>query len=108
MPYIVAVAGKGGTGKTTVAALILRTLLESRRVPVFAVDADPNSCLGLAFNVPETPSIGGLREEMLEDPQPGAAWDEQSEYIDYRIRERIVELPGLDLISMGRPEGPRC
>lgn len=108
MPYIIAVSGKGGTGKTTIAALILRALLDSRRQPVFAVDADPNACLGLTLNVPVHETIGDLRDDILEDPSQIPAGMSKSDFIDYRIRQCVVESPGFDLITMGRPEGPKC
>lgn len=108
MSYVIAISGKGGTGKTTLAALIIRTLLDARRQPVLAVDADPNSCLGLMLNVQHDQTIGELREELLEDPNQIPAGMGKAEYLDYRLREYIVEATGFDLIAMGRPEGPRC
>jgi CO dehydrogenase maturation factor len=108
MAYVIAVSGKGGTGKTTVAALLIRALLDAGRKPVFAVDADPNACLGLALNVEVRQTIGDLREEILEDPNQIPGGMGKAEYVDYRLREGIVEANGFDLVTMGRSEGPRC
>ncbi len=108
MAYAIAVSGKGGTGKTTVAALIIRALLDAGRRPIFAVDADPNACLGLALNVEVRQTIGDLREEVLEDPSQVPTGMGKADYVDYRLREGIVEAEGFDLITMGRSEGPRC
>lgn len=108
MAYVIAVSGKGGTGKTTIAALVIRTLLDAGRRPIFAVDADPNACLGLALNVEVRQTIGDLREEVLEDPSQVPTGMGKADYVDYRLREGIVEADGFDLITMGRSEGPRC
>ena len=108
MSYVIAVSGKGGTGKTTLASMIVRTLLDLKRKPVFAVDADPNACLGLALDVDVNETIGGLREEILEDPKQIPTGMGKADYVDYRLRECIVEAEGFDLIAMGRSEGPRC
>jgi CO dehydrogenase maturation factor len=108
MPYIIAVAGKGGTGKTTLAALMIRSLLDAKRQPVFAVDADPNACLGLALNIDIKETIGDLREELLVDPNRIPTGMGKADYLDYRLRECVIESNGFDLLAMGRPEGPRC
>ena len=108
MSYVIAVSGKGGTGKSTLAALMIRTLLDSGRKPVLAVDADPNACLGLLLNVEPAETIGELREEVLEDPEQIPAGMGKADYLDYRLHECTVEGTGFDLITMGRSEGPRC
>lgn len=100
----IAVSGKGGTGKTTVAALIIRELM--RDGPVLAVDADPNSNLGeqLGLRVEET--IGDIREEVIEkEVPPGMTKDR---YMELRLQETLSEGKGVDLLTMGRPEGPGC
>lgn len=100
----IAVSGKGGTGKTTVAALIIRELM--RDGPVLAVDADPNSNLGeqLGMDVEET--VGDIREEVIErEIPPGMTKDR---YMELRLQETLVEGESVDLLTMGRPEGPGC
>jgi len=108
MTYVIAVSGKGGTGKTTLAAMVVRALLDLKRKPVFAVDADPNACFGLALNVDANDTIGDLRDEIIEDPRNIPAGMSKPDYVDYRLRGCVVESEGFDLISMGRSEGPHC
>jgi len=104
MAFFVAMAGKGGTGKTTVAGLIIRSLLKKGKSPILAVDADANCNLNEVLGVKITETIGRIREEMLQVP-PGMTKDA---YIGYRVQQAIVEADGFDLIAMGRPEGPGC
>jgi CO dehydrogenase maturation factor len=111
MSYVIAFAGKGGTGKTTLAGLTIRYLIESRGKPVLAVDADSNACLNEALGVPVHATIGNLREESLEnirsgEARPGGMSAEQ--LFDYNVQQSIVESKGFDLLVMGRPEGPGC
>ena len=68
MGKLIAVAGKGGTGKTTVAALVIRHLLKNNHTPVFAVDADPNYTLGDALGIEVTQTVGMMREEFIAAP----------------------------------------
>ena len=111
MAYLIALAGKGGTGKTSVAALTVRYLTEKRRGPVLAVDADSNACLNEALGIPVHTTIGHLREESLEavrsgGDRPGGMSMEQ--LFDYQVHQSVIESKGVDLIVMGRPEGPGC
>lgn len=111
MAYVIAFSGKGGTGKTTLAALTIRYLIEKRQKPVLAVDADSNSCLNEALGVPVYATIGGLREESLAtvrsgSDRPGGMSMEQ--LFDYQVQQSIIESKGFDLLVMGRPEGPGC
>ncbi|HXX54330.1 MAG TPA: hypothetical protein VEI28_07160, partial [Thermodesulfovibrionales bacterium] len=71
MAFLIALAGKGGTGKTSIAALIVRYLTEKRRGPVLAVDADSNACLNEALGISVHTTIGHLREESLEAVRSG-------------------------------------
>ncbi len=106
MSYEIAVAGKGGTGKTTIASLIVRYLLKQGLGPILAVDADSNFNLNdlLGLNVNRT--IGSAREEMKEGSVPIGMTKEV--FMEYKTQEALVESEGFDLIAMGRPEGPGC
>lgn len=111
MSYTIGFAGKGGTGKTTLAALTIRYLIEKRRGPVLAVDADSNSCLNEALGVEVHATIGRLREESLDTIRSGASRPggmSTEELFDYQVQQAIVEAKGFDLLVMGRPEGPGC
>lgn len=111
MAFVFALAGKGGTGKTTIAGMLVRYLIEKGKKPVLAVDADPNSCLNEILGVSIHTTIGRLREESLSiirngSQRPGGMSTE--EIFDYKIQQAIVESNGFDLLVMGRPEGPGC
>ena len=108
MPFTIAVAGKGGTGKTTAAALLCRELMRRDRKPLLAVDADPNSCLAERLGVSNDHTIGQLREELRADPDKKPAGIPKSEWIENLINQEITEATGFDLIAMGRQEGPDC
>ena len=108
MSYTIAMAGKGGTGKSTIATLIIRYITEELGKAVLAVDADPNSCLADYLGLETEWSIGSLREDILKsitDIPPGTT---KERWINYRVQECIVESTGMDLLEMGRPEGPGC
>ncbi|HQH99922.1 MAG TPA: AAA family ATPase [Deltaproteobacteria bacterium] len=108
IPYTIAITGKGGTGKTTIAASLIACLIKGGHAPVLAVDADPNSCLDQALNVRVKKTVGQIREESRDAGagQPGGI--SKRELIELRIAECLVEADDFDLIAMGRPEGPGC
>ncbi|MEW6387115.1 MAG: AAA family ATPase [Thermodesulfobacteriota bacterium] len=106
MSYIIALAGKGGTGKTTVAALLLRYLVEHGKTPVLAVDADANSNLNEVLGLELDQTIGAAREEMKGGG--GLVDITKDQLIEMRINQALVEAGGFDLIAMGQPEGPGC
>ncbi len=103
---IVAVIGKGGVGKTTVSALLLRRLLESNETPVLAIDADPSNCLGPALGIAAGPTLADMRETLRENGRPSSM--SSAEWLALRAEEAIVECAGFDLLTMGRPEGKGC
>ena len=107
MSYVVALAGKGGTGKTTVAALVVHSLRRAGMVPVLAVDADPNTSLDVAIGLRPARTISdvidashGMREVPGNMPK--------STYLEYELEDCVAEGRGVDLVAMGRPEGPEC
>jgi CO dehydrogenase maturation factor len=108
MSYTIAVAGKGGTGKTTISSLIIAQLLSEKNGSILAVDADPNSTLNEALGVQLECTLGDAREDMLEnkDNLPGGM--DKHRYMQYRLQTCLVEEKGYDLLAMGRTEGPEC
>jgi len=108
LSYNIAVAGKGGNGKTSISSLVIRHLLKNNPGPILAVDADPNTNLGesLGLNVNMTVSsiISTFNEEKLNIP-PGMT---KEAYLEFRLNNALVESKGLDLLSMGWGEGPDC
>ena len=108
MTQVIAMAGKGGTGKTTLSALIIRHLKRKGRGPILAVDADPSCNLTDALGFGGSRSLGTAREEFFETKgylPPGMT---KETYLEMKLHEILVESPGLDLLVMGRPEGPGC
>src|SRR4030043_278308 len=106
----IAIAGKGGTGKTTVAALLIKLL--SQKGLVLAVDADPSTNLSQALGLPldDSRTVGRIREKMAEDISQGrlSPTIAKPEYLFSKIVESLAESKGFDLLTMGRPEGPGC
>ncbi|MBI2854407.1 MAG: AAA family ATPase [Chloroflexi bacterium] len=104
----IAVAGKGGTGKTTIAALLIQLL--SRQGTVLAIDADPSSNLHMCLGLPLEGTIGGVREDAAKKVRSGEfqAGMSKASYLELGIREVLVESEHVDLLAMGRPEGPGC
>ena len=105
MGYTIAMAGKGGTGKTTLAGLMVRYLIEHNKKPVLAVDADANSNLNEVLGVTVENTIGDAREEMKRGGTPNMTKDI---FMEMKVNQALVESEGFDLIAMGRPEGEGC
>ena len=110
MTTVIAVSGKGGTGKTTLSALVTRYLIDEGLKPVLAVDADSNSNLDVVLGVDMKATIGGVREDMSEKVQKQQlpAGMSKQDLLEMQIEQALVETHDFDLISMGRPEGPGC
>lgn len=108
MTTTIAVAGKGGTGKTTISALIIQLL--SQKGVVLAIDADPATNLNQALGISVSATVGGIREDMSEAVKLGTISPSVSkqEYLDGKIIAALEEAKGFDLLAIGRPEGPGC
>ena len=108
MGFTVAVSGKGGTGKSTIAALIISELVAAKEGSVLAVDADPNFNLGLLLGQTVEETAADVREHFMSsklDPPSGMSKDRM---VEYGIQRAVQECEGFDLLTMGRPEGPGC
>jgi CO dehydrogenase maturation factor len=117
MTTTIAVAGKGGVGKTTVAAMAIKYLAGTQG-PVLAIDADPSSNLNMLLGLDLESTVGDIRESLLAQVRGtptgsgntggSPAGMAKSDYLDYEIRSSVSEGIDFDLIAMGRPEGPGC
>ena len=106
MGLCIGLAGKGGTGKTTIAGFLVKYLVENGKTPVLAVDADSNSNLNEVLGLEIESTVSDAREEMKQKaPSMGMTKDI---FIEMKINEALAEGKGFDLIAMGRPEGPGC
>ena len=110
MPKVIAIAGKGGTGKTTVCGMLVRQLADRKTGHVLAVDADPNSNLHEVLGVKAPVTLGEIREGMIDkgegDALPGGMT--KPEYMEYMFGDALAEEDGYDLLVMGRTQGPGC
>jgi CO dehydrogenase maturation factor len=104
---LIAVIGKGGVGKTTIAALLVRRLMESGETPLLAVDADPSNCLGSCLGIAVEKTLADTRETLRQGADRPYSMT-ASEWLALRAEEAIVENTGFDLLTMGRPEGKGC
>ena len=108
MSFNIAVAGKGGTGKTSVTSLVIRHLLKNGAGPILAIDADPNANLGESLGLDIKQTVGSIiasfNEEKINIP-PGMT---KEAYLEIKLNGAIVEAKGIDLVTMGRGEGPDC
>ena len=119
MSITIALAGKGGVGKTTTAGMIIKYLIQEKQGAVLAIDADPSANLNMVLGLDLDWTVGEIREGMLEQVQQsltagGAAMGtmpggvSKRDYLDYQIRTSLSEGDRFDLIAMGRGEGPGC
>ncbi len=110
MTLTLAVVGKGGTGKTTFSALTIKYLLKAGRTPILAIDADPSANLNMALGLELQDTVGQIREDTRDQVtggtfQPGIS---KPDWFQYQVMQCVVEGEELDLLAMGRPEGPGC
>jgi len=119
MTTTIALAGKGGVGKTTIAGMVIKYLAQSQNGAILAIDADPSSNLNMVLGLDLEWTVGDVREDMLAQVKDsllasGAAMGalqggvSKREYLDYHIRNSLAEGGRFDLIAMGRSEGPGC
>lgn len=119
MTTTIALAGKGGVGKTTVAGMVIKYLAQTQSGAILAIDADPSSNLNMVLGLDLEWTVGDIREEMLARVQNslmqgGAAMGTlqggitKHDYLEYEVRSSLAEGDRFDLIAMGRPEGSGC
>ncbi len=108
MSINIAVAGKGGSGKTTIAGLIIRYLIKNGPGPILAVDADPNANLGDSLGLSPQKTIGAVIASFNAEKINIPAGMTKEAYLEFKLNEAMVESKGLDLVTMGRGEGADC
>ncbi len=104
----IAVSGKGGSGKTTIAGLIIRSLLKRGVRPILAVDADSNANLGDTIGMAVEKTVGSAIAEFFGDKMNLPAGMTKDVYLEMKLNEMLVEGEGIDLLAMGRGEGSGC
>jgi CO dehydrogenase maturation factor len=112
MNYSIAVAGKGGVGKTTLCGLFINYLVEHGKTPILAVDADPNSNLNEVLGVEKVLTLGDIREEIakseLSEKNPIPTGMSKQEYANFRFNDALIEEANFDMLVMGRTQGKGC
>jgi len=106
MTFSIALAGKGGTGKTTVAGRLIKYLVKQENGPILAVDADCNANLNEVLGLEVTDTLGNAREEMKKGIVPGGMTKDV--FMSMKLEQAVVEDEGYDLVVMGQPEGSGC
>ena len=108
MSFSIAVAGKGGSGKTSITSLIIRYLKNNGLEPILAIDADPNANLADSLGLEVKRTVGSIiasfNTEKINIP-PGMT---KEAYLDYKVNDALIESKGIDLLTMGRGEGAEC
>jgi CO dehydrogenase maturation factor len=105
MPKLIAMAGKGGVGKTTITALLVKYLLEKKKTPILVVDADPNTNLNELLALEVHLTIGQIRKEIKSEIPAHMSRDQ---YMEMKVHQALIEETGFDLMVMGQPDGPGC
>lgn len=112
MAHVIAVAGKGGVGKTTLTGLIIQYLGEKGKGPILAVDADANSNLNEVLGVEVETTLGEIREEVagaeMAAKNPIPAGVSKADYMQFKFDDALVEDDDFDLLVMGRTQGKGC
>ena len=104
----IAIAGKGGVGKTTTSGLIIRALIDAGKGTVLALDADPNSNLNEILGVEIEETIGNIREDFKINAQRLDGGIFKDKMIEMNVHQALAEGKGFDLLVMGRGEGAGC
>ena len=110
MPHTIAVAGKGGVGKTTTCGMLIDYLCAKGQGPVLVVDADANANLNEVLGVEAQTSLGEIREEMAQAELKGSipAGMTKADYADFKFSSAIIEEDDFDMLIMGRTQGKGC
>ena len=108
MSFNIAVAGKGGTGKTSITSLAIRYLMKNGSGPILAIDADPNANLGESLGITVERTVGSVLDSFQKDKIQIPSGMNKGAYLNYKLNEIIIESKGMDLVTMGRGEGPDC
>lgn len=106
MPKSIALAGKGGTGKTTIAGMLIKYLVNTGKSPILAVDADSNANLNEVLGLEVADTLSDAREEMKKGIVPSGMTKDV--FMSMKLQQAVIEDDGFDLIVMGQPEGPGC
>lgn len=108
MSFNIAVAGKGGTGKTSIASLVIRYLVKKNLGPILAIDADPNANLGESLGLEAERTVGMILADFQREKINIPAGMTKESYLELKLNEAISESESIDLLTMGRGEGPEC
>lgn len=112
MAHVIAIAGKGGVGKTTLSGMLIQYLADRRKGPVLAVDADANSNLNEVLGVEVDMTLGDIREEIaraeISASSPIPSGMTKADYAEFKFTSAIVEEDDYDLLVMGRTQGKGC
>jgi len=108
MAFHIAVAGKGGTGKTTLCSLIIRQLIKANKTPILAVDADANANLNEALGLEIEGTIAEILARIYNNLDPLPAGMTKDQYVAYKVHQSLSEGDNVDLLVMGGPEGAGC
>jgi len=110
MPHTIAVAGKGGVGKTTTCGMIIDYLVQNGKSPVLVVDADANSNLNEVLGVEADVTLGTIREEMANAELKGTipAGMTKADYAEFKFNSALIEEDDFDMLVMGRTQGKGC
>jgi CO dehydrogenase maturation factor len=108
LTFSIAVAGKGGSGKTSTTALIIRYLINKKVGPILAVDADPNTNLGESLGVEVKDTVGQMLDRFQKEKIEIPAGITKETYLEIQLNSLLMESQGFDLLSMGRGEGQDC